>query len=433
MRRLRSRRSVLRAGALGLAAIAGCTANRTEESPESSTTTSHGTVPKATTTDPARTVTESETDPEPTTESEPAEETVGVDVRWIAPVGGQIPVPAVDEDTVYVTSSAGELMAFRTTDGRRRWRAKTGGRWYGPRVADATVYCPTGDTLHARATDDGGKRWAHEWEGNLTSMPTVDGDTVYVGNTDRATYHGEGSAYPEDLFALATSDGSVRWKRALANELGGAPVAADGRLYVQLGTSKVYALDPTDGTTIWQTSEVSVYGGAVGGLVVVDGTLVASAGNYLVGLDPSSGDVPWRFNTTATEIISNDGTAIAPVTDGQRVYAGHLEVTGTETTLYALDPTKGEEHWSKTIPGLVGSLSAHDGTLYVSATEAANEGGDTVFGGGPTTLYAFDASGDEQWRFKRTSGGFSQAVAADGDVYVGGRNDDGRLYALTPT
>lgn len=413
MKRPCTRRSALHLGAVGLAALAGCTTeNPGGTTPERSST---GTEARSTTSSTTETT---------ATASEANEGESGVTVQWTASIGGRIPIPAVDEDTVYVTSSKGGLSAFDRTGGNRRWRVSTGGASYlGPRVADETVYCPAGNDLLARATSDGGHRWTHEWEGWLSSMPTIDGDTVFVGNTDPELSH-DPSSYPEDLFALAIDDGSVRWKRSLGDhdELGGDPLVAGGRLYAQVESSDVYALDPTDGTTIWHTPTPAGRGGAYEGPVMAGETLVAISGGSLVGIDPSSGDVRWTFG----------GVKTAPVTDGEAVYAGDFTPEGTQSTVYSVDPRDGSELWSRPIPGRLktwSALSAAPGTLYVSATEAAGDRGsrDDL-----TTLYAIDAAGTEQWRFKRTCDGFSRVVVADGIAYVAGRYGDGTLYALAP-
>lgn len=136
------------------------------------------------------------------TASEANEGESGVTVQWTASIGGRIPIPAVDEDTVYVTSSKGGLSAFDRTGGNRQWRVSTGGASYlGPRVPTrpsivplATICWPERRPMVVIGGLTSGRGW-------LSSMPTIDGDTVFVGNTDPELSH-DPSSYPEDLFAL---------------------------------------------------------------------------------------------------------------------------------------------------------------------------------------------------------------------------------------
>ena len=94
------------------------------------------------------------------------------------------------------------------------------------------------------------KLWDNMHRGGTLTTPVVDGDTVYV------------LSRLGPLTAHEFADGSVRWQRPLADELGvklgffglsSSPLLVDDLLYLNVG--KTVALDKKTGETIWETRD----------------------------------------------------------------------------------------------------------------------------------------------------------------------------------
>jgi len=359
-------------------------------------------------------------------------------VRWRAGIGGRIPVPAVDDGSVYAVSTSG-IHAFATADGRRRWSHSTPqSAWLGPAVGDGVVYAAGGGTLAAFDAASGEKRWRRTWpdDASVETMPVVGERAVFVGVSSPSTERAD-STVPEDLWAVGKGDGSRRWKRDLGERdrtggvLSGAPVLHGGTLYVQTRRGTVMALDPSDGSDRWRRRFDGTSGMGGPTLVAEEGLLVVSAelrasdrGRQwaLVALGTADGSERWRVT----------GIQTAPVSDGTTVYGGHIADIGGESTVFALSAADGSEQWQFTKPGRLkmwSSLSTAGGTLYASFTERTGRGD---VNDDDSTLYAVGTDGTEQWRFERRCEGFSRVVGSADTVYVAGRYGDGALYALAP-
>jgi len=158
----------------------------------------------------------------------------------------------------------------------------------------------------------------------------------------------------------------------------GSPSLRDGRLYLTEGRidgsdqeTFVYGVDAIDGTRQWAT----MYRGtnAAGPTAVTDGTVLATVGDELVGLDPATGTEQWSFERSVQPGIT---------VDGDTAY-----VVGRQSgrpTLYALSVGDGSLDWETTV-----------NADTVPVTPAVGE--DTVYTGG-NALQAFDvATGETQW------------------------------------
>jgi outer membrane protein assembly factor BamB len=195
-------------------------------------------------------------------------------------------------------------------------------------VADGTVYAtgPSHTTGPVGAYDaaDGSLHWEND---DLdVHKPSVVGDTVYVTG--------------EELYALDTSDGSVRWQTEFEPEepiesqtvaYGAAFVVADGTLY---------ALDADDGSIRWEIDSVTVETSADGDeeefgfhdtTAAANGVVYASVGENWSGaglaLEPETGDEIWRseqfeaenyqIRATETAVLLDRLTYAQPITDPQ--------------------------------------------------------------------------------------------------------------------
>ena len=195
---------------------------------------------------------------------------------------------------------------------------------------------------------------------------------------------------------------NVLWQAHLSGRIFGAPMFADGLLYV-CGFNTVYVFDAQTGE---QMEPIRGIGAPFSPLAVAGNLLIGGDANEkLVAYDRNSGKQIWVLDTEGS--IYN-----APLVIGEVVYAA------SERGIYALELQTGEIIWQVGTGdhrGFVGHPAYENSTLFVGV-------------GG--TYYALDAStGEIRWQVERESDQwFYSSALANGRVYVG--SDDGYFYAL---
>jgi len=219
-------------------------------------------------------------------------------------------------------------------------------------------------------------------------------------------------------FDVAT--GEEHWAFDIESRTGSAPIIHNGVVYVAAwdgAQGAVYALDLADGSVLWSTPiESEVYDSPsldAPSLLTNAGFPDASA---LIGLQPSSGEINWTFDTFrelfGTHVIHDDA-----------VFVG-----SSDSYLYRVDATTGEEVWSffteKSIRGAV--AIGHDGTIYTGTS-----------GGAPVAqLFAVNPDGTEHWRFMPGANLLnSPIVGGNGHIYftvINGSPREGFVYVFRP-
>ncbi len=169
------------------------------------------------------------------------------------------PVVGVNGD-VYLTFSTGDVVAFDEHD-TLRWTLATGG-----------------------------------WPGQAPVIDMM--QRIYLSDTYGKTY-------------AVSSQGQLLWTRQSPDNQNRSSVTigADGTLYIGAYDSKLYAVNPADGTTIW---EVGTYGTSYTPAIGSDGTIyVTTFGGSISAYDPA-GTLLWRYRTdnevSAPAVIDRDGT-----------------------------------------------------------------------------------------------------------------------------
>jgi hypothetical protein len=145
----------------------------------------------------------------------------------------------VEDGVVYVGARDGALYALDARDGAVRWTQRDPAdstSWVVSRpavtAAGLVVFGRSGShTVHGVDAATGQSRWRHR------ATDLVLGSPVLVGN---AAYLTDGRGV---LWALAPTDGSVRWQVRLGTGSHATPVVADGRLFLGNDDGALYALD----------------------------------------------------------------------------------------------------------------------------------------------------------------------------------------------
>ena len=203
---------------------------------------------------------------------------------------------------------------------------------------------------------DGSVLWATDWPWQMQCCPAAFGDKVILPFC---------SGISPPLLALHLSDGSEAWSFV---EPGGegywdsSPSISEGVLYIGAYSGAAYAIDPFDGSVLWQNplgdwdinSTPAIH----------DGRVFLSAGgpvdDGMIALDASTGDGLW--------LNPNWAHGSEAVADGL-VFWGDVD----SGIIYAASEATGETVWSfPTAPGaifeyLAGSPAVTDGVMYYPA------------------------------------------------------------------
>lgn len=107
------------------------------------------------------------------------------ETRWQKRIPGFLENIVVDDGTVYA-NGANYLYAHEVETGDQQWQKRGG--WRQIASDSGTLYAPNHEGLQALAGTDGTEKWQAETFDNVTTVPRVDGGTVYVGSRDTGVY-----------------------------------------------------------------------------------------------------------------------------------------------------------------------------------------------------------------------------------------------------
>ena len=297
-----------------------------------------------------------------------------------------------------------------------------------------------GQYVIALNEDTGAELWAtrvggrHDDEyGGPRATPTVDGDLLYVTDTDG------------DVACLESATGAVRWHRSMTRDFGGrmmsgwmyseSPLVDGDRVIVTPGGAKaaMVALDKTTGKDIWRAAFGSIGrngldGAGYSSVVISNGggvkQYIQLMGRGLVSIRASDGWFMWGNNSVANN-IANIAT---PVISGDYVFASTGYDTGAVLVQLTNDGTGRINATQKyfldggTLQNHHGGFVLIDGVVY---------GGHGQRNGFPFALDLM--SGRMLWDRVRGAGTGSAAVtAADGHLYFRYENGTMALIAINP-
>jgi outer membrane protein assembly factor BamB len=150
--------------------------------------------------------------------------------------------PTVVDDTVFIGSDDGSLIALNTEDGTERWVFSNAADFgpgseieSSPTVSDGTVFVgSTNSTFYAVDAESGEEVWTFETNDGIQSSPTTVGNTVFVGSNDN------------NLYALDADTGTEQWVFETDGEIYSSPTVVDGTIFVGSGDGNLYAITTTN-------------------------------------------------------------------------------------------------------------------------------------------------------------------------------------------
>ncbi len=231
--------------------------------------------------------------------------------RWVYPRQTGIGAPIIgglvlDNGTIYLGASDGNVYALDAADGFKVWEASIPDMiWSAPAVEGRTLYISSFDKkLHALNVADGSEKWAFETEGAITATPVVAEGRVYIGSFDRRFY------------AVDAATGQEVWRFPTDDEDEGAPkswfwaepIFHNGVVYVPNLDGKVYALDAATGARVAEFD----LGGAISSSPVLVGSqiIVATQDGTIYALDTASSrqrEISVLEETVRAPLFAGDG------------------------------------------------------------------------------------------------------------------------------
>ncbi len=165
-----------------------------------------------------------------------------------------------------------------------------------------------------------------------------------------------------------SADERFLWRYRASSMVLGAPVVADGVVYVSAEDNRLYAVDAEAGKLVWR---IELEGNRW--LTASGGAIYASSGDHLYAIASDSGDIRWKYFTGR---IYDSTPAVAQ---------GFVYVGSWNGNFHAVDAATGNMVWRfDTDSGIRSSPAVSEGVVYVHAT------------GG--TLYALEAAtGGLRW------------------------------------
>jgi outer membrane protein assembly factor BamB len=209
--------------------------------------------------------------------------------RWRAPLPGGAAAPLYwDTGWLLASTTAGDLAAFRATDGTLVWRRQLGAPLISaPGPALDRLFLPLADNrLVAVQLVNGETVWELKLKAPASAVLALD-DQLVFGTADKY------------LISVNLKNGDERWRWRLGGDMAGVPTADDKRIYIASRDNIVRALDRKSGNLKWKADLASRPAG--GPLRLNDLLVMPLVSSQIVGFDPASGK-PTVTATAAGEI-----------------------------------------------------------------------------------------------------------------------------------
>lgn len=265
--------------------------------------------------------------------------------------------PTISGGRVYATNDEGEVLALDAATGKQIWVAnavnveKTGSwvKFWKRKAAEAGLTGSPGvgnglvvvggrnGEVVAFASETGEKRWATRVSSEVLSTPRFTESHIIVRSNDGR------------VFGLDPADGSRKWVfdrglPSLSVRGNSSPIGANGMTFVGYDDGKLVALRDIDGLLVWELAIAEADGRTelermadIDGEIVLDGDMlyVASYHDRLVAISAQNGQQLWSNDTG-----SYSGLAVA---------ADKVLLSDKNGNVWALDRNNGTSLWKQNV------------------------------------------------------------------------------------
>ena len=266
------------------------------------------------------------------TQTDPDFSGSGDEVLWSKDLGGAVGYPLISGDTVFAdvsnttqnsTATSGtSVSAYDRRSGALEWGPVNIGGYYGFGAIAVDGGRVFGINYNGRlvALDalTGAELWSEQLPGQsaFTSAPTAINGTVYVG----------GSGDAGTLYAVAESNGTVRWKATVENGDQSAPAVDSSGVYVSYACEQAYSFT-TAGAVNWRHTTSCEGGGGR--------TAVLHGGRVYIR-DDASFSPAVLSEADGTQLASFASDTAPSIDDGSIVTVSGGNVTSTDLTTHAI-------------------------------------------------------------------------------------------------
>jgi outer membrane protein assembly factor BamB len=269
-------------------------------------------------------------------------------------IGSTGHVYAINLSAINLTSARANNYAVDLTDANKMWDFHTSAPVYSsPTVAYGNVTVGSDGGVLLSINEMTGKVTTY-YSPNLSrirSSPAIADGKIFSVADNGIVIALNATTMSEDIWVkkdLSVIRFNVNEDYSIDTQLRSSPSVADDRVFVGSLSGILYALNETDGSSLWNSSNIGNIGAILSSPAVDDGMVFVGSNdtNKLYALDASNGTEIWNF-TTGGAVDSSPAVANSTVFVGSM--DGHV---------YAIDEHTGMPRWNCTIGGGVWSSPA---------------------------------------------------------------------------
>lgn len=248
---------------------------------------------------------------------------------------------SIDGARAYATNGFGEVAAINSADGSVIWKVKPAGPLRGaPTLAFGSVYVMTQDNqLYALDTQDGSVKWNKAATTGLAGVFGVAAPAAGQGTIIAGFSSGELNAYRyengRDVWADALARTSISTSVATLSDIDADPIIDRGRVYALGQGGRMAAYELITGQRIWELNIAGISTPAIAG----EWIFTLTDDSRLLCIARSTGKVRWIANLPA---FRNAEKKKGPISwTGPVLAGGRLIVASTEGTVASVSPEDG--------------------------------------------------------------------------------------------
>ena len=197
--------------------------------------------------------------------------------KWSTPLPGGAALPLYyDTGWLLASTTTGDLIALRASDGSMLWQRQLGAPLSGPPgpALDRLYLALDDNQLVSVMLNSGETIWSRAMPSRVTSMLALE-DQLVVGTAAKR------------FVSIDLENGRERWGWNVGGDISGLPTADDKRIYFAARDNILRALDRKSGNLKWKANLPSRPAG--GPLRTSDTVLMPMVSSEIAGFDPETG------------------------------------------------------------------------------------------------------------------------------------------------